>query len=648
MPEIRQLPPAVVNKIAAGEVIERPASVVKELMENAVDAGARQIDVALEKGGTDLIRVVDDGCGIAAEQLPLALASHATSKIRDADDLFRVSTLGFRGEALASIAAVSQFTLRSHARSEEAESNDQTSTLESPPLPSGGTASGFQLEVHGGHEQEVVPCGCPVGTSVEVKNVFYNTPVRRKFLRTVPTELGHATEAFTRIALAHPKIHFRLTHNGRTVHDLPADEKWHGRIAALCGQDLSERLIWVESEDDASRLLGYAAHPDQSRSHNRMQYLFLNGRHIRDRALQHALGEAYRGLLLHGRFPICFLRIEMPPDAIDVNVHPTKLEVRFAESGKLYSQLLGTLRTRFLTSDLTTRLTPSEAADDNQAVDEASAQKVREDFVSWAKGELQTAESGAATGTATAAPVRQRDMELPYEPSPARLELQRIERPWPAREENRGDTHSPPTSLAASPPEESASQSKLPAMQIHNRYLVTENAEGVVVIDQHALHERILYEQIREKVLAGEMETQRLLVPEPVHLSAAECAAALENKELLAQLGIEIEEFGGDSVLVSSYPAMLANFAPAEALRSLVEQLQSGGKSPDRRDVLDELLHMISCKAAIKAGDRLSSEEIHTLLELREVYQDSHHCPHGRPTSLVFTRDELDRRFKRI
>jgi len=646
MPEIRQLPPAVVNKIAAGEVIERPASVVKELMENAVDAGATCIDVALEKGGSELIRVVDNGCGIGPDELPLALASHATSKIRDANDLFRVSTLGFRGEALASIAEVSHFTIRSQVRNAEGEDT--------------ASHTGHELEVHGGQAEEVAPSACPVGTTVEVRSVFYNTPVRRKFLRTVATEFGHASEAFTRIALAHPGIHFRLTHNGRTVHDLPADEKWRGRIAALCGQDVAESLIWVESEDDASRVQGYVAHPDHSRSHNRMQYLFLNGRHIRDRALQHALGEAYRGLLLTGRFPICFLRIEMPPDAIDVNVHPTKLEVRFAESGRLYSQLLGTLRTRFLTTDLTTRLAPGKPSDEDEpAVDIASAAQVRDEFVRWAKGELQEAVASTTSADNGSANADQRNFELPYEPSPARLQLQQIERPWPARPAHASALEDAPAAPQAAEHEPSQAQAESPqtaaavsagpaAMQIHNRYLVTENTEGVVVIDQHALHERILYEQLRERVLAGEMETQKLLVPEPVHLSSAECAAVLDHQDLLGQLGIEVQHFGGDSVLVSSYPAMLANFAPHEALRALVEQIVAGGKSPDRRDVLDELLHMISCKAAIKAGDRLSPEEIHALLELRDVYQDSHHCPHGRPTSLVFTREELDRRFKRI
>lgn len=651
MPEILQLSPSVVNKIAAGEVIERPASVVKELMENAVDAGATRIDVALEKGGSELIRVVDDGCGMTADQLPLAVASHATSKIRDADDLFRVATLGFRGEALASIAEVSQMTLRSRARSGDAAAG----LAVAPP------AAGHELQISGGHGGDVAPCSSPIGTSIEVRNLFYNTPVRRKFLRTVQTELGHATEAFTRLALAHPHIGFSLTHNGRPVHELPGGDQWHARIAALCGAELAGGLLWVESADDGCAISGYVAHPDHSRSHNRMQYLFLNGRYIRDRALQHALGEAYRGLLLTGRYPICFLRLQMPADAVDVNVHPTKLEVRFAESGRIYSQLLGTLRTRFLTSDLTTRLAPDEGASgqpaapaDSAAADSANVERVRDEFVRWAKGELAPAGENAASPRAadSDAPLaRQGNFDLPYEPSGARLQLQRIERPLPRRDPPGAQADAAASGNAAPSSEVEAAapaSARSTAMQIHDRYLVTENDEGVVVIDQHALHERILYEQLREKVLSGQMETQRLLVPEPVHLSAAECAAALDHRDLLAQLGIEIEHFGGDSVLVSSYPAMLANLRPEELLRQLIEPWMAGGKAPDRRDVLDELLHMISCKAAIKAGDRLAAEEIHALLALREQYQDSHHCPHGRPTSLVFTREELDRRFKRI
>ena len=287
MPQIRQLPTSVINKIAAGEVIERPASVVKELMENSVDAGATRIDVSIEKGGTELIRIADNGCGIEEEQLELAVTSHATSKIHSAEELFSVGTMGFRGEALASIAEVTQFLIRSRV----AESH-----------------SGSELMVNGGQRQPIVPCGCPCGTIMEVRNLFFNTPVRRKFLKTPQTEMGHITEAFTRIALANPSVHFTLNHNGRYLHELPPVENWGLRIGHFFGSEIESNLIPVNSSHGEVTLDGYAVAPTVSRSHNRMQYLFLNGRFIRDRALQHALTEAYRGLLMTGRFPIAFLR----------------------------------------------------------------------------------------------------------------------------------------------------------------------------------------------------------------------------------------------------------------------------------------------------------------------------------------------------
>ncbi len=661
MPQIRRLSASVVNKIAAGEVIERPASVVKELLENAVDAGATRIDVTVEQGGIELVRIVDNGCGISAEQLPLAVAPHATSKICEADDLFRVGTLGFRGEALASIAEISRLVLRSRPAEAEA---------------------GAELIVSGGHAEPIAPCGCPAGTAIEVHNLFFNTPVRRKFLRTAQTEMGHASEAFTRVALAFPHVHFTLRQNEKTSYDLPPVADWPQRIAAFFGGDLADALIAVESADGEVRLAGYVAHPSQTRSHPRMQYVLLNGRSIRDRALQHALGEAYRGLILSGRYPIAFLRIEMPPEAVDVNVHPTKLEVRFQDSGRLYSQLLSTLRTKFLTCDLTNRLQPNTpsmiaggTADPTAAADDVHAALKRQELVAWAKGELagqgagpqrvpgaQGASAPFADGTSERKP----------------LELVRIDRPMPVF------AHRPTVSVAnkTAAPEttnflardlESSSSSvdalpidtvglsaaspstayrlpptaAVPAMQVHNRYLIAESDDGVVVIDQHALHERILYEQLRERVLAGALETQRLLVPEAVDLSPAEAAGALANQELLAQLGVEVAPFGGDTVLVTSYPAMLANFRPSEVLHDLVARLLAEGKAPDRRDLVDELLHMIACKAAIKAGDRLSPEEVSALVELRHLGQDSHHCPHGRPTALVFTREELDRQFLR-
>src|SRR5438046_2436773 len=369
MPTIRQLPPSVVNKIAAGEVIERPASAVKELLENSVDAGATRIDVALGQGGTDLIRVSDDGCGIAADELPLAVASHATSKIASADDLFRVGTFGFRGEALASMAEVSHLVVRSRQAEHD---------------------GGHEVEIVGGVRRDSVPCGCPAGTTIEVRSLFYNTPVRRKFLRASQTEIGHCSEAFTRIALAQPQIHFTLRHNDKLLFDLPPTANWRERIAAFFGRDLESTLIPLDNRDGDVRLLGFAADPQHSRANNRLQYLLLNGRFIRDRSLQHALGEAYRGLLLSGRFPIAFLQLEMPAEAVDVNVHPTKLEVRFADSGRIYSLLLGTIRKKFLATDLTARVrlpvgAPEPGAD---AADAAATAEHRQALVAWAKGAL--------------------------------------------------------------------------------------------------------------------------------------------------------------------------------------------------------------------------------------------------------------------
>lgn len=640
---IRQLSPSVVNKIAAGEVIERPASVVKELLENSVDAGATRIDVSIASGGLDLVRVCDNGGGIAADQLHLAVASHATSKIADADDLFRVATLGFRGEALASIAEISQLTIRSRTSD---------------------TSGGMEFEVDGGRAGEIVPCGCPVGTVIEVKNLFFNTPVRRKFQRTSQTELGHATEALTRIALAFPQVHFTFRHNEKTLHDLPPVADLRERIAALFGDDLAAGLIAIEGRDSEIHLSGFVADPQHSRANNRYQYLFLNGRHIRDRALQHALGEAYRGLLLHGRYPIAFLRLQMPADLVDVNVHPTKLEVRFQDSGRVYSQLLGSLRKKFLTTDLTARV-GREASVDSSALahDDSSAQAHREELVQWAKGQLQQVRAEA---TQKPEPTNS-ELDLRYDrPTGSGLTLHRFSAGDVAQRSTQVVSHTlraepesglipatagstPITANAGAQPATSLSQNvQGRGLQINSRYIVTETSEGMVVIDQHALHERILYEQIREKVLSGKLESQRLLVPEPVTLSPAEAAAALEAKETLGKLGIAIEPFGGDTVLVTSYPAMLSRLNPAEILRMAVERLITGASELERRDLLDELLHMCACKAAVKAGDYLAPEEVDALLEQRHQFQDAHHCPHGRPTSLVFTREELDRRFKRI
>lgn len=673
MPKIQRLSVSLINKIAAGEVIERPASVVKELLENSIDAGATRIDVAVEKGGSDLIRVSDNGCGIDPDDLPLAVASHATSKLQDADDLFRVRTLGFRGEALASIAEISRTLIVSRTADRD---------------------EGAELEVVAGEHSSIVPRGCPVGATIEVRNLFFNTPVRRKFLRSVQTELGHITETFTRVALASPGVHLTLRHNGRVIHDLPPTPPGIDRVGRLFGDELARQLIEVESVDGDVRLWGHVAHPNESRGNQRMQYLFLNGRPIRDRSLQHALTEAYRGLLLTGRYPISFLAFDMPAELVDVNVHPTKLEVRFQDGGRLYSQLLATLRTRFLTTDLATPLVAgggrTQSPSNPSLAAGAQAIQAQQELVDWAKTQMSTwdaprpqqsgsIDGGSASGAASsfdkwwsagptgesASPRDGYRADLPQTP----LSMHRLERSWQPSGAAADEEREPPAvanfdwNLARADAEHlqpppaagdfSAAHAGEPrrtsaAMQIHNRYLVAESEEGVVVIDQHALHERILYEQFSAQLAQGDLESQQLLVPEPVDLSGPDAALVLENRDLLARLGLRVEAFGGGTILITSYPAMLAKVSPGEILRGLIDQLVEGAKAPERPLLLDELLHLCACKAAVKAGDPLSPAEIAALLDQRHRFRDTHHCPHGRPTELVFTREQLDKQFLRI
>jgi len=622
MESIQQLPQSLVNKIAAGEVIERPASVVKELMENAVDAGATRIDVHIAKGGLELIRVTDNGSGIPADQLELAVASHATSKLSTAEDLFNIKSLGFRGEALASIAEVSHFTIQSRTPDSK---------------------SGAKLKVVGGQPSEVVPCGCPIGTTIEVSNLFFNTPVRRKFLRTPQTEFGHASEAFTRIALPMPKIQFTMQHNNRNVYNLTGSLGLEDHIVKFLGRDLADNLIYLENDEDSVQLSGYVAHPSHSRSNNRMQYFFLNGRHIRNRALQHAVMEAYRGLLTTGRYPITVLMLTMPPELIDVNVHPTKLEVRFQNSGQLYNQVLSTIRSKFLTTDLTTKVTHDET-EPTSAHDSEKTMRSRQKLVDWAKGEVDSWSDRRSGPPQNHTKFDSKRTNKPRKP----LELVTLDRSTKPKTE---DTPAGRSNNLADQKAKAQSESEVKAsnaIQLHNRYLISESKDGLIVVDQHALHERILFEQLRNRVSEGPIETQSLLVPQPVDLLPTEAAIALENRDLLEKIGIKIEPFGGDTVLVSGYPAILANMNPNDVLHAIIEQLQSSEAKLDHNQLVNELLHTISCQAAIKAGDRLSPSEISALLEGRHHINDSHHCPHGRPTTLTFSCEDLDKQFRRI
>ncbi len=662
MSRIHQLDVSVVNKIAAGEVIERPANVVKELLENSLDALASRIEVDIENGGSDLIRIVDDGEGIHPDDLLLAVTAHATSKIASADDLFRVQTMGFRGEALASIAEVSRVRIKTR----QADLN-----------------TGHEIAVDCGQFVAPQPCGCPFGTQIEVRQLFSNTPVRRKFLKSTSTEFAHITEHFTRIALAHPRLHLVLRHNGKPVFELPGTQQLLDRIRLLFGNEMADELIPVESEASGIRMWGYAGHPSLSKSTRKSQHLFLNGRWIQDRSLQHALSEAYRGLLMIGRQPVAFLFLEVPADLVDVNVHPTKTEVRFADSQQLFRQLLAMLRTKFLSLNLDSVIqvpsagagghpfaaagagprprgfelqawSPSQAASNNSLWNQPprfdASRPTLSDMRVFAPPSPMSFGTNSTFDGATPSGSDNATNESPIgaingEPSTTVSGLSEAVPPA-------GELFADDGSAGASPsPADTArprSTGELRAMQIRDTYIVVETDEGLTVIDQHALHERVMYEYLRPRVLNNAVESQRMLVPETVELTPKETALLLEYSEVLNQLGFGVREFGRQTVLIDRYPVMLAKANLPQLIRDLAEQLDQPEKQPDRRDLLDSLLHMMSCKAAIKAGHRLSPEEIDTLLAQRHLIDDAHHCPHGRPTALVLTENELERQFGRL
>ena len=719
---IHKLSQSVINKIAAGEVIERPGSVVKELMENSIDAHATRIDVYADKGGSDMIRVVDNGSGIPADELLLAIAPHATSKIQDADDLFKVQTMGFRGEALASIAEISRFRIKSRTPDSD---------------------EGASLEVVGGEVGEVVPCGCPVGTTMEVLNIFCNTPVRKKYLKSVSTEFGYVAEQFYRIALPNPNVAFTLTHNGKVVANLPGTGSLQQRIADIFGRELAESLIWVESRSGDVSISGYVAHPSQTRSNNKTQYLFLNGRFIRDKSLQHALQEAFRGLITVGRYPIAFLSLQMPFDSVDVNVHPTKLEVRFQDSSRLYSALLSAIRQKFLTSDMRSRVSfpspdgesapvanynsqfnnPAVMSEDDDDAPFAPKPPVGgaghvepmnlngakfSEFVPYDGVHNPPANNGPQLARMGTPPSGQQSGpqlgQIPhadlvaqsdylegngYPPTDSRPPLPKSKFGQPSAppvqpsntvsvddfpggfgtkkvpEFKPFDDGTPvrkPEKPAAEPekpmpeaepprlpdvPKPSPVKQLQPAIQIHNRYIVTELPEGLAIIDQHALHERILYERIKRSVEAHDVILQHLLVPAAVDLTPQEFAVVLERRSDLAELGLVVEPFGGQTVLLTAYPAILKNQTPEELLHDVIDLLVNEVKKLERVEVLEAIYHRMACRAAVKAGDPLSQDEIKELLSEMTQYDYVHHCPHGRPSILVYTQEELDKQFKR-
>ncbi len=562
---IHELSASVINQIAAGEVVERPASVVKELLENAIDAGASRVELTIERGGKDLIRVADDGKGMDRDDVPLAFRPHATSKLNDANDLFQVRTLGFRGEALAAIAEVSR--VKCQTRPADAQ-------------------VGTELSIEGGQAGDLRDCGGPPGTTIEVRNLFFNTPVRRTFLKSDSTESGHVVEMFTRIALANPTVHLTLRSGARNLYDLPPSTGIKDRVAKFFGQELADALLWVESQVENIHLWGYVAHPSQSRSSSKHQYLFVGGRFVKDRSLGHALSESYRGLLMVGRQPVAFLFLDLPAEEVDVNVHPTKIEVRFRDGHRIYSQLLTTVRQTFLGSDLHSRLqTPPPQAQESSKPEESRPNP--QPVLTPARDDRQTVASWFEPSPKPPSKPLSFPENLGVLPEPDWVRLCPGTAPisnrasGPQFDEFSASTH-PETEThdeaePASRPEspvfpEPALPSK--ALQVHDSYLIAETEDGMVVIDQHALHERILYEELKARVERGGVESQRLLVPEPIELTPVEAEELLQRQEVLAKLGLGLEPFGGGTVLVSSVPAMLRDLSIDRLVRDLADHFR--------------------------------------------------------------------------
>ena len=653
MASVRVLPGHLVNKIAAGEVIERPASVVKELIENALDAGATRIDVVIEDGGKKLIAVTDNGCGMDSDDLALAFAPHATSKLDDEEALYAISTMGFRGEALASAVSVSH----AHIRTRQA-----------------GDDSGYEIEAGGDRTGPVRPCPAAPGTTVTIRDLFFNTPARRKFMRSANTELGHVSEQITRLALPHANVAFSLIHNGREVKKLPPADSTVQRVADLFTPEMAGGLIPIARRGGSLDVAGLIAPPEAARSSGKWQYFFLNTRFVRNRLLSHALREAFRGLLEQSRWPAAFVFLRIDPSDVDVNVHPCKIEVRFRDSQRVHGELLAALKETLSRANLTASASlapapPAGSRDSEQNDAEATErqQSLRQALADFFKSAPQpqprlnfSESSGPRPGAAGPG-----GPERPFHPATgpfategagltegaAQGDADRGAAPPPGESEAiltapGGPAYAPmPASQPAGPAGGTFCQQ---AIQIHNAYIAAACDDGLLIVDQHALHERLIYNDLRRRLTDGALTGQRLLIPATVAVTEAEADLLSERADLLARLGIEVAPFGPRTMAVQCFPSLLAErgVAAGDLIRELLDKL-ADNEATDTESLLSDVLEMMACKAAIKAGDPLTPQEMQALLDRREDADKGASCPHGRPTTLRLTINDLEKQFRR-
>ena len=606
MSRIRPLPPELINQIAAGEVIERPSSVVKELVENSLDAGAGRVEVDIELGGARLIRVRDDGDGIAPEDLSLAVASHATSKIGSFDDLEHVASMGFRGEALASMASVARFAMTSRLR---------------------GADNAFRIEVDSGRMQDVRPAQHPQGTSVEVRDLFYNVPARRKFLRAERTEFAHIDDLLKSLALARAGVEFRLSHNGKSVRVWKAARNESSmllRVAEMLGENFPQQSLRIDHAAAGMRLSGWVGLPTASRPQADAQYFYVNGRLVRDRVVAHAVRQAYADVLFHGRHPAFVLYLELDPVGVDVNVHPAKSEVRFREQRLVHDFLFRTLH---------------EALAETRA-----GQSAPMEAVAWP--------AAAGVAATVVQEVNRQVSQWPAGASQSRLQLGVRDEPLAAYaallgEPSPGERHS-----IAPPPMPATDDGEAPPLgyavaQLKTIYILAENAHGLVLVDMHAAHERITYEKLKTGRACSNLRSQMLLVPLSVPVSAKEAAAAEEHAEALAEWGLELSRSGPATVVVRRIPALLEGADVAELSRSVLGELAQHGSSRQLQELENELLSSMACHGSVRAGRRLSLPEMNALLREMEATERSGQCNHGRPTWVQLGMTELDKLFLR-
>ena len=648
MNRINLLSQRLANQIAAGEVVERPASVVKELMENSLDAGAKKLEIDVEQGGVKLLRIRDDGLGIHKEDLALALSRHATSKIEELEDLEAIASLGFRGEALASISSVSRLRMTSRPR----DSQDDTA---------------WQVEAEGQEmEARLSPAQHPAGTSVEVRDLFFNTPARKKFLKTEKTEFSRIDEVLKRLALSRFDVMFALNHNQRAIHKLlPAatEAERARRVGLVCGPAFVENSVFIEREAAGMRLWGWVSLPTFSRSQADLQYFYVNGRIIRDKLVTHAVKQAYRDVLFHGRHPAYVLYFEMDPAGVDVNVHPTKHEVRFRESRLVHDFLFSSLHKALASLQPKDQLPSGDSSSlgslgAEQGISEQARLGLAENAGQlssgqWTSGQLGSGETGGPqTGTDSAyspaalsgAAFAPTSASTPFAGSAG----------YQSRPPGQGfnantvrDQVANYAQLTAQSDDEEIPPLGFAIAQLHGIYILAQNQDGLIVVDMHAAHERITYERMKAACLNEELKTQPLLVPISIAVSSAEAECAEGQRDLLLGLGLELERVADESIVVRQIPAILRNADVEQLVRDVLSDVLEYGSSERLQAHQDELLSTMACHGSVRANRHLTLPEMNALLRDMEVTERSGQCNHGRPTWVYQSLSQLDKLFLR-